>query len=286
MGEQTKAPDPVQRHFLRHADDFAAIEAELWQPISIAAIARSAPQFDELVLDACCGTGASAIPTAELVGPTGAVDAVDRSSAMIDVARARAGADSAQRMPQLRLHVGDVEAWDSTGYDLVQCVLGVFFFTDVAGGTRRLIEHARPGGRFAVTLWHAGAFAEFSEVLAEAVLADGGAAGETAVAEWRNRGRRDVPDTAGATAEWLHELGLERVQSDAIPRHLPLDDDLAWRLALGTGRRALVEDLKKKPRRRVRERFLALLAERGIDRVDVSTITAVGYRPAESAVAP
>jgi hypothetical protein len=30
----------------------------------------------------------------------------------------------------------------------------------------------------------------------------------------------------------------------------------------------------------VRERFTALLAERGIDRVDASTITAVGVRPA------
>ncbi|MGX5696810.1 class I SAM-dependent DNA methyltransferase [Agromyces soli] len=284
MGEQTKAPDAVQQHFLRHADDFAAIEAELWQPISIAAIARSAPKFDELVLDACCGTGASAIPTAELVGPAGAVDAVDRSSAMIDIARARA--DSVQRMPQLRLHVGDVAEWEPSGYDLVQCVLGVFFFAEVAEGTRRLIEHARPGGRFAVTLWHAGAFAVFDEVLAEAVLAEGGAAGEAAVAERRSRSRGVVPDTAGATAEWLHELGLERVLSDAIPRHLPLDDDLAWRLVLGTGRRQLIEHLKKKPRRRVRERFLGQLAERGIDRVDVSTITAVGYRPAEPPAAP
>lgn len=267
------------QRFVRHADDFAAIDGELWQPISIAAIARSAPQFDEIVLDACCGTGASAVPTAELVGPAGLVDAVDLSPAMIEGARRRAGADAAQRMPQLRLHVGDVEAWSPVGYDLVQCVLGVFFFDDVDAGVRRLIERARPGGRVAVTLWHAGAFDEFTAVLADAVRAEGGSDGEAAVAEWEARALDRVPATPGATAEWLHELGLEHVQSDAVPRHLALDDDLAWRLVLGTGRRRLVDDLKKKPRRRVRERFLALLAEREIDRVDVSTITAIGHRP-------
>lgn len=268
------------QHFLRHADDFGAIDAELWQPISLATVARSSPQFDERVLDACCGTGASAVPTAELVGPGGVVDAVDRSPAMIEVARERAGADSAQRMPQLRFHVGDVTSWEPTGYDLVQCVLGVFFFDDVDAGTRRLIERARPGGRVAVTLWHAGAFAEFAEVLVDAVLAEGGAEGEAAVAAWRTKPADRVPDTAGATAEWLHGLGLERVQSDEVPRHLSLDADLTWRLVLGTRRRQLVEGLGKKARKRVRERFLALLAERGIDRADASTVTAVGVRPA------
>lgn len=279
MGEQTKASEAVQR-FMRHADDFAAIDAELWQPISIAAIARSAPQFDETVLDACCGTGASAVPTAELVGPGGLVDAVDLAPAMIERARERAGADQAQRMPQLHWHVGDVQSWEPSGYDLVQCVLGVFFFDDVEAGLRRLVERARPGGRVAVTLWHAGAFAELTAALLDAVRTEGGAEGEAAVAEWESRPADRVPDTAGGTAEWLHEAGLERVQSDAIPRHLPLDDDLAWRLVLGMRRRRLVEGLKKKPRRRVRERFLEVLRERGIERVDVSTITAVGHRPA------
>lgn len=280
MGEQTKTPDAVQR-FTRHADDFAAIDAELWQPISIATIARSAPQFDETVLDACCGTGASALPAAELVGPGGLVDAIDLSAPMIERARARAGEGADERMPQLHLHVGDVLEWETTGYDLVQCVLGVFFFDDLDAGMRHLVERARPGGRIAVTLWHEGAFHSFEQALVDAVA---GEAGEEAVRWFHERDTGRVPRTAGATAALLHGLGLEQVRADAVPRHLPLDDDLAWRLVLGTGRRRAIEGLAKKPRRRVRERFLALLHERGLDRVDVSTITAVGHRPASPAV--
>lgn len=271
MGDEQQQPDAVRR-FVRHADAVLAIDDELWQPISLSAIARSAPQFGETVLDACCGTGASAVPTAELVGPEGVVDAVDAAAPMIELARTRA--EAAGGLPRLRLHVGDVREWEPAGYDLVQCVLGVFFFDELDDGTRALIGRARPGGRVAITVWQHGAFHSFRQALADAVAEVGG--GSPDAPQEADR----TPGTTGAVAGWLHELGLERVRADAVPRHLALDDDLAWRLVLGTGRRSLLDGLGKKARRRVRERFTALLAERGIDRVDASTITAVGVRPA------
>ena len=48
-----------------------ALDEVLWDPIARATVLRSHPMFDERVLDACSGDGASVLPTAELVGPAG-----------------------------------------------------------------------------------------------------------------------------------------------------------------------------------------------------------------------
>jgi len=277
MGEQSDVRGTV-RHFVEHASAFAELDAVVWDPISMATVLRSAPQFGELVLDACCGDGASAVPTAELVGPTGAVDAVDLSETMIELAAERAERESAP-LPQLRLHAADVLEWEPTGYDLVQCVLGVFFFGDPEAGAQRLVERAKPGGRFAVTLWAPTAFREFTKALCDAVEAEGGEAGAEAVASYRDRSRPAVPETPGALAQWLGQLGLEGARGELVPRHLDLDDDLAWRLVVGMSRARLIADLDDETRDAVATRFHALLAERDLTRVDVSTLIGVGHVP-------
>lgn len=278
MGEQGDVRGTV-RHFIEHASAFAELDAVLWDPISMATVLRAAPQFGELVLDACCGDGASAVPTAELVGPSGVVDAVDLSESMIELARSRADGESAP-LPQLRLHAADVTAWEPVGYDLVQCVLGVFFFDDVEAGTRHLIGRAKPGGRFAVTLWAPTAFRDFTDALTDAVEAEGGETGAASVAEFRAGSPPDLPETPGALAQWLGSLGLERTRGEAVPRHLDLDDDLAWRLVLGMSRSRLVAGLDDEVRERVAARFRATLAERGVTRVDITTLIGVGHVPA------
>src|SRR5215210_3356452 len=42
------------------------------------------------VLDVCCGSGASAIPAAEAVGPSGSVLGIDLAEKLLDLARAKA----------------------------------------------------------------------------------------------------------------------------------------------------------------------------------------------------
>lgn len=278
MGEQGDVRGTV-RHFVEHARAFAELDEVVWDPISMATVLRSSPQFGELVLDACCGNGASAVPTAELVGPSGAVDAIDLSESMIELARERAERESAP-LPQLRLHAADVLEWEPTGYDLVQCVLGVFFFLDPEAGARRLVERLKPGGRFAVTLWAPSAFEEFTKALCDAVEAEGGEAGSEAVAAYRDRAVPSVPESPGALAQWLGGLGLEQTRGELVPRHVDLDDDLSWRLVMGMSRSRLVADLNDETRERVATRFRELLAERGITRADLSTIIGVGHLPA------
>ena len=269
MGDTTTVPDFAEE-FAAAAQPFVELDEVLWNPISTAAVSRSHPRFDERVLDACCGDGASALPTAELVGIGGLVDAVDLAEPLIEVARQRAG----ERMPQLRLHVADATSWEPDGYDLVQCVLGILFFPDLEADTRHLIERARPGGRVAVTVWARGAIEPLPELLIDA-LPDDAASG----LEDLTKPAIEVADTPGSLAHWLTELGLVDVRAEAVRRHLDLSPELSWQLVLGTGLRVIVSDLDDAALEGVRERFLAALAARDVASVDVTTLIAVGRRP-------
>ncbi|MRX43990.1 class I SAM-dependent methyltransferase [Agromyces kandeliae] len=270
MGEVGTEPD-VAAVFTEAAATFTELDEVLWDPISRATVLRAAPRFDERVLDACAGAGASALPTAELVGPGGIVDAVDRSEAMLAVLRERAGA----HMPWLRVHAADASTWPYTGYDLVQCVLGVFFFDEVATGVEHLVQCARPGGRVAVTVWADGAFEPLPGVLASALPE-----GDARVPAFDEDDRPAMPGagTAGGLAHWLAERGLVDVRAEAVPRHLDLTPDVSWALVVGTGMRAMLGDLDDAAIEGVRERYLAAIEERGVASVDITTLIGIGRR--------
>ena len=276
MGETTSEPEIVEGA-APVATSIADLDELIWNPISTAAVARAHPRFDELVLDACARDGASALPTAELVGIGGLVDAVDGSAELIEIARERAG----ERMPQLKLHVADATTWETTGYDLVQCVLGVASFPDLDAGTQHLIERAAPGGRVAITVWAPGALEPLRGLVATALHDGDPAADEPDTA---------APDTAapdagalhspGSLAHWLTVLGLIGVRAETVQRHLDLTDEIAWSLVLVTSLRDALGDLDDDAVAEVRKRVLAALAARGATSVDLTTLIAVGQRPA------
>lgn len=299
MGDTTTVPDFAEESAVA-AVSSAELDGVLWDPISTAAVSRSHPRFDERVLDAWCGDGASALPTAELVGIGGLVDAVDLDESRVALARERGG----ERMPQLRLHVADVTAWEPTGYDLVQCVLGLERFRDLDAGTRHLIERARPGGRVAITAWAKGALEPLPELLAAALPgagADDRSPADRDAATGADAADRDatdsddtdatdttdtatdtaleLPDTAGTLAHWLTELGLVGVRADAVQRHVDLTAELAWKVVQATHLRSTIAHLEAGEQAAVRERFLAAVAEHDVQRIDLATLIAVGHRP-------
>jgi SAM-dependent methyltransferase len=287
MGDTTTVPDFAEES-ADAADSSTELDGVLWDPISTAALSRSHPRFDERVLVAWCGDAASALPTAELVGIGGLVDAVDLDESRVALARERAG----ERMPQLRLHVAVVTEWEPTGFDLVQCVLGLERFPDLDAGTRHLIERARLGGRVAITTWAKGALEPLPELLAGALPGAGGddaAAGgsvadtDTAAAASADADDTDadtaIPDTAGTLAHWLTELGLVGVRADAVQRHVDLTAELAWKVVQATHLRSTIAHLDAGEQAAVRERLLAAVAEHDVQRIDLATLIAVGHRP-------
>ena len=63
-----------------------------WERYGGRTVARVGPNPGARVLDVCCGSGASAIPAAEIVGPNGFVLGVDLAENLIALARAKAEA--------------------------------------------------------------------------------------------------------------------------------------------------------------------------------------------------
>ncbi len=253
-----------------HAE-FAVLSPLLWEPIGAATVARSAPRPGERVLDVCCGAGSSALPAAEAVGPGGRVDAIDLADRLLDLGRARA-----RDLPQLHFTRADATAWPGVdgGYDVVQCVFGVFFFPDMEIGSAHLVRLLRPGGRFAATTWGRSAVKPLPRLLVEAMRLEG--AGEPPAETSRPPERIDTP---GTFAGWLADLGLHDVEVTEVPHRVPLDADTAWAVVMGAAMRALLMGLTGETVERVRRRFVTLLAEAGVDTFDATTLIGTGRTP-------
>lgn len=249
--------------------DFAVLSPLLWDPMGAATVERSAPRPGERVLDVCCGAGASALPAAEAVGPTGHVDAIDLSDALLDQGRALA---ARRGLDHLRFTKADATAWPVDGYDLVQCVYGVFFLPDMDAGSAYLVSRLRPGGRFVVTTWERGAVTPVPEALVEAIRGVG--AGDPPAAATRPVGEKI--NTPARFTDWLAGLGLRDVTVTEVRRLVPMDADVAWTIVRGAAMRGMLMGLSPDVVERVRVRFGELLAERGADTFNATSLIGMG----------
>jgi ubiquinone/menaquinone biosynthesis C-methylase UbiE len=102
------------------------------------------------VLDVCCGSGASAIPAAEIVGPSGTVVGVDLAENLLELARTKA---KQRGLENIEVRSGDLTQlpFEENSFDAVVCVFGIFFVPDMQAALSELKRVARIGGRVAVT---------------------------------------------------------------------------------------------------------------------------------------
>jgi ubiquinone/menaquinone biosynthesis C-methylase UbiE len=138
------------------------------------------------VLDVCCGMGASAIPAAERVGPTGKVIAVDLADKLLSKGSQRATEQGLTNIEFLRADLESLPFPDRT-FDAVLCVFGIFFVTDLQGAIRELWRLVRPNGLFAITIWGRGLFEPADGLFWEAV-------------------RREDPELYGSIKPWSRSL--------------------------------------------------------------------------------
>lgn len=258
--------------FDQAAEGFVALAAPLWDPLGDMLVGRARPRPGERILDACCGTGASARPAAHAVGESGRVDAVDVSRALID-----AGRQAATGLPQLRFVQGDVTAWQPRdgAYDLVQSGFGVVFLPDMDAGSRHLISLLRAEGRFAVQAWRAGALTDFARCMLDAAAEQ---VPELAGRPPAATSAGDRIDSVGGLRDWLTSLGLARVQVWESPSAVPLTPALAWDLVRGTGFRRVLAGCDTGTAHRIRDGLLARIARRGLTELDVGSLIGTGIR--------
>ena len=122
--------------------------------VEVAALLRqeAAPQPGERVLDIGCGTGATAIPFAEAVGPGGHVTGVDISEPMLEQCRKNVATAGAGNITLVKADA-QVHRFPADSFDLLISRFGVMFFADPAAAFTNLHAGLRQGGRLCIAVW-------------------------------------------------------------------------------------------------------------------------------------
>lgn len=221
----------------------------------------------EHVLDVCCGSGASAIPTAEIVGPNGSVVGVDLAANLLELARAKA---KQRNLENVVFQPGDMTQlqFPDDSFDTVVCVFGIFFVPEMEAALRELERVLRRGGKLAITTWGPRFFEP----------------GNTAF--W-NSVRNVRPDLYKGFNPWdrisevdsllslFHETSLPEplvvLEADNQPVNSPED---WWAMIMGSGYRGTVEQLSPPDRDQVRSENIDFIRRASVRAVEANVIYA------------
>jgi SAM-dependent methyltransferase len=250
------------------ADHFDALP--FWHHYGRRTVELLAPAPGSSVIDLFCGTGASALPAARAVGPTGSVLGIDLTPALVDVARAHAARDG---LTQARFVAADVTTFQQppASVDAVVSVFGLFFAPDVAAVLARAWSWLRPGGRLVSTVW------------GEVVLSPGEAWFWDAVLAEDPSQDHISPASKLATPEALTAVHLAAgLPAPEIVRErwtMPIDSpDAFWPVILGTSNRGVYESLPADARARVRAHVMERLARERVTAIDNEALVAIVRR--------
>ena len=242
-----------------------------WERFGRRTIERLQLNSGAVVLDVCCGSGGSALPAAEVVGPSGSVLGVDLADRLLDKARAKA---KARRLLNVQFRVGDLlnlSAQDDQ-FDAVVCVFGIFFVPEMALGLRLLWERVRPGGKLAITTWGPRFF-------------------EPATSAFWDSIRKERPDLYKGYNPWdricdpqslgalFAEAGIAGSTIVAESgRHRIASPEAWWTAVLGSGYRGTVAQLDAAARDRVRDANFEYIRNSGIESVEANALYAVAAK--------
>jgi ubiquinone/menaquinone biosynthesis C-methylase UbiE len=223
------------------------------------------------VLDVGCGSGASAIPAALSVGPSGRVIGIDLAQRLLDVARAKS---IAQRLNNIEFRRADMEAagYADSSFDAVICVFAIFFVPDMVKQVRELWRLVRLGGKLAITTWGPRMFEPGSQAWWSAVKA----ARPDLVNSVNPWERITTPQ---AVRQLLSDGGIENaaVTAEDGRQALQSPEDW-WTIVLGSGYRWTVEQMDDRQRERVRAANLKTLRDDRVAFIETNVIYAVATK--------
>jgi 2-polyprenyl-3-methyl-5-hydroxy-6-metoxy-1,4-benzoquinol methylase len=254
------------------ADSFDAPPLAFWDRIGRRTLAKLSLSPGAHVLDVCCGSGASALPAAEIVGPSGRVLGVDLAENLLDLARRKAQKHGLTNVEFLH---ADFESLDPSAetFDAVVCVFGIFFVTDMPAAVRHLWRLVHPGGQLAVTTWGPRVLEPGNSAFWDAVRAEQPSLYKS-FTPWD---RINEPATLSAM---LLEGGVHASDVIAEEGRQPLrSPEEFWTIALGSGYRGTLEQLDPTARDRVRHATLNFLSKNEIRSVETNAVYAIARKP-------
>jgi ubiquinone/menaquinone biosynthesis C-methylase UbiE len=254
------------------ADHYRRAALSFWDRYGAATVSRLRLAPGEVVLDLCCGAGASAIPAAHAVGTAGRVLGIDVAVPLLELARARAAEEG---LANVEFRQGDATRTGLTdgSFGAVVCVFGVFFAPDMAAFMREMWRLVRPGGVLAITTWGPDLFEPANSQFWRHV-------GEADPALFKAFNPWDEITTPAALAGLFSRAGLPDPAVVAVGGQHHLDHpDRFWDIVLGTGYRATADALGPEQRDRVRARLLAELRSLDVTALRTDVVFGTAERP-------
>lgn len=261
----------AQQTYNAAADHFDAEPLGFWSRIGQRTVERLNLPPGARVLDVCCGSGASALPAATIVGSEGLVIGVDLAEELLKLGQAKAEASG---LEQLQFRQGDMTAlgYPDNHFDAIVCVFGIFFVPDMEAQVAELWRMVRQGGCLAITTWGPDIFAPATEI-------------------WQEEVRRVRPDLHAAFNPWDRITTVEAVgklfEDSGVPavnivpetsyQPLRTPEDY-WTIVLGSGYRWTIDRLGPDAALQVRQNVVARLAASHVNRVETNVIYAVARR--------
>lgn len=271
MNELEQAKARAALAYNTAADYFDHPVSSFWHKFGLQTVERLDLQPGERVLDVCSGSGGSALPAAEQVGPEGLVIASDLAENLIALARAKA---ETKALSNMEFRVADMLelGYPDASFDAVVCVFGIFFVPDMAAAVRELWRMVRPGGRLTITTWGPRLFEPANSAFWEAI-------GRVRPELQRNFNPWDrICEPEGLRA-MLAEAGVHTndVVAEAGTHPLASPEDW-WAIAMGSGYRGTLLQLDADTFQQVREQNLSRLHADGVALIETNVIYSVAAK--------
>ena len=250
------------------ADHYDEPPLSFWDRFGRRTVERIRLSPGDAVVDACCGTGASALPAAEIVGPSGRVLAVDLAENQLARGRSKA---AGRGLSNVEFRCVDIEDLDATegSFDAAICVFGIFFLPDMAAALERLGRLVRPGGAIAVTTWGPDLFEPANTAFWESVRV-------IRPDLYKSFNPWDQIDTAAKLQDLFAQAGLQNPECHAEPGTHPITQpEDWWTIALGSGYRGTIDALEPEAAASVRESCRSLLQARNVTELQANVVYGV-----------
>jgi len=253
------------------ADFYDASPLGFWDYFGRRTIELASLPIGSCVLDVCCGAGASALPAAEAVGPTGAVIGVDLANELLELARAKA---AQRRLGNIQFELGDLLAlrFPVASFDAVVCVFGIFFVPDMARAVSELWSRIRPGGKMAVTTWGP----NFCEPANDAFWRS---LKDVRPDLYKSFNPWDRIDNPASLAKIFNEAGVASPKITAENRlHCIRSAEDWWTIVLGSGYRGTIEQLTLAERQKVKAANLVFLRDKNVSAIETNVLYALATK--------
>ena len=253
------------------SDYFDDPASEFWSIYGRKTVERLQLHSGARVLDVACGTGASAIPAAEIVGDRGQVIGVDLADNLMALAREKA---QKKNLSNITFQWGDMTnlEFEAESFDAVVCVFGIFFVKEMEAQISKLWRLVRPGGKLAIATWGQNIFAPIYSI-------------------WNQILKQHRPDLFSAFHPWdrittpeavkklLVDGGANNIEVEAENGLQKLENpEDWWKIAMGSGLRWSIEQMKSDEARYIREANLEWIRDRNLDAVETTVIYAVAQK--------